>query len=216
MSRTPTALLLDFGGVLLRTPFELVPAFEERHGLPPGTVAWAGPFDLEEDPAFAQVVRGELRERAYWEQRACELAELLGWDDPGLAMHDLFELPERDLIRPEWSALIPQAQSAGLAVAVLTNDLSHFHPPWWIDRLAILERVDAVVDLSTTDHLKPDPRAFEAALRVLGRGAAEVLFVDDQPVNVAGAERVGMPFVWFDVTDPEATVADVRSLTLKR
>ena len=44
---------------------------------------------------------------------------------------------------------------------------------------------------------KPDPRMFEAALRVLGEEPGRVLYVGDHPVNdIAGAAAVGMPTCW--------------------
>jgi len=64
-----------------------------------------------------------------------------------------------------------------------------------------LDEVDHLIDLSHTDYLKPDPRAFELTADVLGLDPAEILFVDDQPVNLQGADAVGMPHVRFDPTD---------------
>ena len=204
------ALLLDFGGVVLRTPFELLRAFERDRGLDHGHVGWHGPFDLDADPDFALVHAGELREREYWAQRAASFTEIVGISDPGAAMHQLFERPEDELIRPEWVELIADAQEAGVIVAILTNDLSHFHPQAWIDRMQVLRRVDHLIDLSATDYLKPDPRAFEEALSVLNLGAEAVLFVDDQPFNLTGAHDAGIDTVQFDVTDPATSVGEVR------
>jgi putative hydrolase of the HAD superfamily len=102
------------------------------------------------------------------------------------------------------------AQGAGIIVGILTNDLSHFHPPAWIARITVLGRVDHLIDLSSTDYLKPDPRAFEVALATLGCKAEDVLFVDDQPFNLTGSIAAGIDSVQFDVTDPVASVAEVR------
>jgi FMN phosphatase YigB (HAD superfamily) len=40
----------------------------------------------------------------------------------------------------------------------------------------------------------------------------DVVFLDDQPVNVAGASRVGMTVVPVDVTDPEVSFRRAREL----
>ena len=204
------ALLLDFGGVVLLTPFELMRLFELDRGDPPGSLGWHGPFDLDADPEFARVHAGELREREYWAMRADAFTDVVGIDDPGAAMHLLFERHESELIRPEWTRLIADAQAGGIQVAILTNDLSYFHPQEWIDRLEVLRMVDHLIDLSATDYLKPDPRAFEVATDVLGIEPAEVLFVDDQPFNLTGAHDAGMETIHFDVTDASASVAVVR------
>ena len=204
------ALLLDFGGVVLATPFELIRAFESDRGLEPGHHGWHGPFEPSLDPAFMRVHAGELREREYWAQRARSFAQGHQIDDPIEALHVLFERPEDELIRPEWTTLISDAQAAAVTVAILTNDLAHFHPQEWIDRISVLRRVDHLIDLSATDHLKPDPRAYALALDVIGCAPNEVLFVDDQPFNLTGSRAAGIDSVLFDVTEAAASVADVR------
>ena len=58
--------------------------------------------------------------------------------------------------------------------------------------------------------MKPHPEAYRLALDALGLPPARVLFVDDQPANVAGAEAVGIPAVPFDPTDVAASFRFVR------
>jgi glucose-1-phosphatase len=43
-----------------------------------------------------------------------------------------------------------------------------------------------------TGHIKPDAAAFEHVLEELGCAAAQVLFLDDNQVNIAAATRVGL------------------------
>lgn len=205
------ALLLDFGGVVLRTPFELVPGFLAARGVDGSTLAWRGPFDLGADPLFTRVLDGSLAERDYWRLRSDEVSALLGADYPHPPLHAVFERDEADLIRPEWVELIAEQQDRGRQVAILTNDLTHFHPQEWVDRMTILHRVDHLIDLSHTAFRKPDPRGFELAAATLGAAPATILFVDDQPVNLAGAVEVGMPYVRFDPTDVAASMSEVRA-----
>lgn len=207
----PHALLLDFGGVVLRTPFELIDAFLHRRGLAPDLLPWRGPFDLGGDPLFAQVIDGSLTEREYWRIRDGEVAALAGAPDEYPALHQVFEAQEDELIRPEVRDLINDRMAEGHPVAILTNDLTHFHPQSWVDRISILHGVDHLIDLSHTDHLKPDPRAFRLAAATLGLAPGEILFVDDQPVNLAGAVEVGKPHVHFDVTDVAGSVSAIRA-----
>ncbi len=205
------ALLLDFGGVVLRTPFELVSHFAASRGLSPDTLVWGGPFDTAADPLFARVLGGSLAEREYWRLRTDELIELFNGELPDPPLHAVFEREEQDLIRPELAELIGAQQARGRAVAILTNDLSFFHPQQWIDRISILRAVDHVIDLSFTDHRKPDPRAFDLAVQTLGVAPERVLFVDDQPVNLAGALVVGMPCVLFNPANVAASMEDIGS-----
>ena len=59
----------------------------------------------------------------------------------------------------------------------------------------VLDKFDPFVDLSNSGILKPDPRGYRRVLDGLCLDADQVLFVDDQPVNIAGARSVGMPAV---------------------
>jgi putative hydrolase of the HAD superfamily len=204
------ALVLDFGGPVLVTPFERVAALERSLGVPPGTFAWRGPFDPAGDPLWRAVQAGELGEPAYWAARAAEVAKLSG--EPGVPamMARLFDGPETELVRPEARDLVAAARRRGLATAVLTNDLHDFHDQVWIDRLRILAEVGHLVDAARHGTRKPDPGAYRLVLDRLGVGAGQALFVDDQPANTAGAEAAGMRAVWFDVTRPDHSYATVR------
>jgi HAD superfamily hydrolase (TIGR01509 family) len=48
--------------------------------------------------------------------------------------------------------------------------------------------------------MKPAPDIFQTTLIRLGRDAAETLFIDDAPANVAGAQAVGMQTIQFTPT----------------
>jgi putative hydrolase of the HAD superfamily len=200
-------LLLDFGGVLLLTPFELRPAAERSLGVAPGTLTWAGPFDPPSDPLWQQWQDGTVTEREYWARRAA---------DHGLEtlpfMAQFFEPGGDHLVRPEMWALVRSRRAHGGRVAILTNDLQAFHGPEWIAAVTVLGEVDALIDGSVTKVLKPDPRAYAAALDVLGDpDPASVVFVDDQRGNLAGAEACGLTAVFFDPVDVAGSMARVHA-----
>jgi putative hydrolase of the HAD superfamily len=198
------AIVLDFGGPVLLTPFELLRPAEARLGLAAGTLDWHGPFRPDADPAWCRMQAGEITERQYWTRRAVELDALTG---VGADLRDLFGLlydaDPAVLVRPQAGQLLAAASEAGIGTAVLTNDLGRFHPPAWIAGIDFLARVGALVDGSVTGVLKPDPEAYRLVLRALHLTAPQAVFVDDQAANIAGAERVGLAPVWFDVTDPD-------------
>jgi putative hydrolase of the HAD superfamily len=62
-----------------------------------------------------------------------------------------------------------------------------------------------VVDATYSGILKPEPRAYEAALAAAGVAASDAVFVDDQARNVAGAVKLGIPTVQFEVMQPAAS-----------
>ncbi|MEP7203551.1 MAG: HAD-IA family hydrolase [Ilumatobacteraceae bacterium] len=187
-------LLLDFGGPVLLTPFELSDKAEETLG----PIPWRGPFDPSTDPEYIRWQAGEISERDYW---------LLRGAPYGLELHGLmrhFYEPAGDyLIRPEMAELVVRHRAMGRVVGVLTNDMDAFHGPAWKDGISVIKEFDFIVDGSITGFLKPDPRAFQAALEALGNPVpADVVFVDDQQGNLRGGEAVGLTTVFFDPTDP--------------
>lgn len=201
MPEQVSVVLFDFGGVVIRTPFEL------------GDFDWRGPFDVSTDPLWAQSMSGEITEREYWHQRSSVYHP--DDDDPTHTfMRTLYEQDEAVIVRPEIVALLDDLRAAGIRTAVLTNDLAAFHPPEWIERMTVIRRFDPLIDLSHVGYLKPQPEAFEHALKSLGvsrEDAASIVFLDDQPRNVAGAEACGLRGVHFNPVEVEASLATLRA-----
>ena len=208
------ALILDFGGVISRTLFETHDETERALGLRPGTLTWRGPFDPPSDPLWQAMQRGELSERDYWLQRSREVGALLGetWN----AMETLVQRargaePDR-IVRPETAALVRDAQAAGVRLAILSNELDLFYGRSLRERLPLMQAFEHIHDATYTGLLKPDPRAYQGCLQALGLSPDEAVFVDDQPRNVDGARRLGIPTVAFDVTQPQQACVAARQL----
>lgn len=187
-------LLLDFGGPVLLTPFELSAKAEDTLG----PISWRGPFDTSTDPEYVRWQAGEMTEREYWLIRGAPY----GLELHGLMRH--FYEPAGDyLVRPEMAELVSRHRAMGRVVGVLTNDMDAFHGPEWKTGISVIKEFDFIIDGSITGFLKPDPRAFRIALDALGNpDPADVVFVDDQQGNLRGAEAVGITTVYFDPTDP--------------
>lgn len=209
---TRPALVLDFGGPVLITPFELMPRAEARLGLPPGTLPWRGPFG--HDPQWREVLAGTLSERGYWARRAGEFAARTGRPAGTREMISTMYAGDSEdfLVRAGARALMADARAAGLPVGILTNDLAAFHRPEWVSALRVLDLADSVVDGSLIGILKPDPRIYQLMADQLGVPAGGVVFLDDQPVNVAGGRAAGMTAVQVDVTRPGDAFGRARAL----
>ena len=142
------AVVFDFGGVVIRTPFEMAPGLERRLGLAPGSVDLAGPFDPAADPLWQRFRAGEFTELEYWHRQADRHAETInaGEDRLRSLMDSLFDAPRDEVLRPDTWQLRRTLIESGLRVAALTNDLSRFHDPSWIERMDVLDKFDPFVD----------------------------------------------------------------------
>jgi putative hydrolase of the HAD superfamily len=201
----PKALVLDFGGVVIKTPFETLEPLERRLRLAPGTLDWHGPFAPERDELWRAMQRDEITERDYWRLRAEEAGRAAGFPTPWTPLElvqEVFAGPESEFVRPEALEAMTAAHDAGIVVAVLTNDLAAFHGPGWFEKLSFAPLISVLVDASVTGRLKPRPEAYADLLAALGLSSGDVVFVDDQARNVAGADAVGIRALHFDVTQP--------------
>lgn len=203
----PAALLLDYGGVVSRSTFELLPLLAGQHPQVRDALRRRGPLGEEHDTLWDQMMRREISEREYWSHRAAEFGQAFGADWDVRAMMTWLEdgeISEAERIRPEAAELIGDTQAAGLRAGVLSNDLAAFHDDGWLARQRMLAQVDVVVDGSVSGVLKPDPRIYLTAAQRLGTIPERVVFVDDIPWNVTGAEAVGMTAYLLDFAEPAA------------
>lgn len=207
------ALVFDFGGPVLLTPFELRWVGERALGLAPGSLDWTGPFGPDGDEDWRVFQAGGMTERDYWALRVQDFAALTGLEASMPVMCSyLYSGDEAELVRPGALALLRDAKAAGIPVGALTNDLTAFHDSDWVARMGVLREFDVLVDGRTEGVFKPDPAAYRIVLDRLGVPAEGTVFVDDQPVNLAGAEAVGMIPVHLDPTDPAEGFRVARSL----
>jgi putative hydrolase of the HAD superfamily len=201
----PGALLLDYGGVVHRSTLELIADLAARHPELSGVARRRGPLGADHDELWAQMMRREITEREYWSKRAAEIGRVFGADwgvRDLMTWIDVDELTESERVRPEAAELVADVRAAGLQVGVLTNDMAAFHDDDWIRGQQMLSQVDVLYDGSLTGVLKPDPRCYLDAAERLGTAPERVVFVDDIPWNVAGAEAVGMTACLLDYTEP--------------
>lgn len=207
----PRALLLDFGSVISLSTFERHRQTERALNLAPGSLTWMGPLDPTTDPLWVSMQRDQITEREYWAIRARELGEAVGernWDMATLAGRLLQGDPNR-LIRPQMERLVRHARRQGIRVGVLSNEVELFYGAAVVRQFDILREMDALIDATHTKILKPDARAYALALDALGLPGPEVLFVDDQFRNIAGAVKAGLQTQYFDLRDVPGNIAAI-------
>lgn len=209
----PGGLLLDIGGVVHNTAMHLVGRLAEQEPAMLPVLERIGGIASDRDELWQRMLRRQVTERDYWAQRAAELGAAVGetWDTRAM-MHRLYELPRQDWLRGETVELMTAAKAAGLRLGALTNDMTAFHGPGWVEQQEHLKLFDVIVDASLTGVMKPDPRAFRLAAAALGLPAEQIVFLDDMPWNVEGARQAGMTAVRVPWDDPGPAIDTARKL----
>jgi putative hydrolase of the HAD superfamily len=77
-------------------------------------------------------------------------------------------------------------------------------------RYGFAEMTDLIVYSHEAGLSKPDPRIYQLACDGLGVPAADMVFLDDLPENVAAARELGMQAVLFQ--DTGQAIADIQAL----
>ena len=200
------AVLFDFGGVVLSSPFEAFRRHEEEHGLPtdfirtvnatnPDANAWArlerGEVDLD---GFDELFREESRALGH-EVSGTEVLGLLGGE-----------------VRPAMVTALRRIKEHGLPLVLLTNNVAA--PADGVEARPEVEEAlalfDEVVESSKAGVRKPDKAAYELALQALGHPPQEVVFLDDLGINLKPAKEMGMTTI--KVVDGDQAIADLEAV----
>ena len=111
------AVLWDFGGVILSSPFEAFRRYESEHGLPIDFIRGVNAINPHSN-TWALMERSEITPDQFDELFAME-ARALGHQVRGA---DVLSLLAGD-VRPEMVELLDRVKDAGLLVACLTNNI---------------------------------------------------------------------------------------------
>jgi putative hydrolase of the HAD superfamily len=203
------AVLFDFGGVILTSPFEAFAAFERRRGLPDGFLRQVNSTDPDRN-AWARLERSEISVLEFDECFAGESAAL-GHEVRG---SEVLALLAGEL-RPEMVEAVRRLTvEPRFVTGLLTNnflgtaaDGQNLTPRAWEP---VLDLFDAVVESSRLGVRKPDLRFYEMACEELGIAPAEAVFLDDLGVNLKPARAMGMTTI--KVGDPMAAIRELETL----
>lgn len=182
-----TAVIFDFGGVLVRTGDPVGRrAWETRLGLSPG--------DLERvvhgSQMWIDAQRGTTNVETYWARVAAQLG-IAETDIPALRA-DYFRDDHLDLTLVELIKSLRPAYRVGL----LSNDSTALEQKLR-DELKIYDLFDAVCISAKIGVMKPDSRAYQAICEILGVQMVDSVFIDDNSANIAGAQGVGMKTIHY-------------------
>ena len=201
------AVLWDFGGVILSSPFDAFRRYEAEHGLPIDFIRGVNTTNPHSN-AWALLERDEITADQFDVLFADE-SSALGHRVPGA---DVLSLLAGD-IRPGMVAMLDRVKKAGYKVACLTNNVLGGDGERTADDArsvavaAIMNRFDVIVESSKVGVRKPEPRFYEIACEMLGVRPDECVFLDDLGINLKPAAAMGM--ITIKVTSASQAIADL-------
>ena len=203
MSHSIKHVMFDLGVVLVHLDY--APAIQQCLPLcDPAKVGQSASFLslLGRTPLVDAYERGEMSARDFF----THFVEQTGFRGD----FDTFATIWRSIFRENTPMVDLGRQLAQRYPVYFMTNASDLHVPWIFDhlpRLRFFKDCAASWDIKAG---KPDPVYYQRALARFGVTAAESLFVDDRPENVATAEQLGFTCVLYQ--DPEQAIRE----TLKK
>jgi putative hydrolase of the HAD superfamily len=204
------AVLWDFGGVILSSPFDAFARYETERGLPKDFIRGVNARNPHAN-AWAKLERGDATAEEFDAQFAEECAAL-GHQVRG---SHVLALLSGD-IRPEMVAVLKRLKGR-YKLACLTNNVRHDGGPGMARTpekaraiAEIMTLFDQVVESSKIGVRKPEPRFYEIACELLQIKPIEAVFLDDLGINLKPAAAMGMRTI--KVGDPAKAIAELEAV----
>ena len=188
-ARSVDAVVFDYGGVLTTALPPVTARWLSADNIDPASFhstmrRWLGRDAARDNPVHL-LETGRLALSEFEHRLAAALVTLDGAPVRAEGLVDrLFAGMRHD---PVMVDLLRTARAAGLHTALLSNSWGNDYPRALLDELC-----DIVVISGEIGLRKPDPAIYRHLLNQLGLPPGRCVFVDDFPVNVRGAEAVGM------------------------
>ena len=200
------AVLWDFGGVILSSPFEAFNVFEAERGLPRDFVRGVNAVNPDTN-AWARYERNEI-DLSGFDRLFLEESTALGHPVRGA---EIIALLEGDL-RPAMIEALRRCKER-FKVACITNNVateSRRPPEAAAAVAAVMGMFDLVIESSKVGLRKPDPRIYELACRELGVQPTRAVYLDDLGINLKPAKALGMRTI--KVIDPAVAIGELEAI----
>jgi putative hydrolase of the HAD superfamily len=199
------AVLWDFGGVILSSPFDAFTQYEEANRLPPGFLRTVNATNPDTN-SWARIERSEIAVEEFFALFEDE-CRALGHSVDARAVIALL----RGELRPGMVEALRRCRANGLATAMLTNNVAVDRDGDGHSALgAVLELFDVIIESSKVGVRKPDPRFYQMACEALAIDPVEAVFLDDLGINLKPARAMGMTTI--KVGDPDTAIAELESV----
>lgn len=199
---TVRAVLWDFGGVILESPFDAFGRYEREHNLPAGFLRRLNATDPQTN-AWARLERSEVGIDEFFELFEAEAAR----DGHTISARGVLALLS-GRVRPEMVQAVRRCAEQ-FKSGLLTNNFVGFDAPR-PELAEILELFDIIVESSKVGIRKPDPAFYALACDQLGVAPAEAVFLDDLGINLKPARAMGMQTI--KVADPAVALSELEAI----
>ncbi len=192
MNTSFQAVLWDFGGVILSSPFEAFNRYERQLGLAHDFIRRINAVNPDHN-AWAQMERSEIDLDRFAELFEAE-ARAMGGELSGRTVLALIS----GEVRPEMVEALKRVRQR-FRVACITNNMPAGHGPSMTqspqraqDIAQIMALFEHVVESSKLNLRKPDPRIYRHACDLLGVAPEACVYLDDLGINLKPARAMGM------------------------
>ena len=179
------AVIFDVGGVLIRTADHT------------GRQKWESRLQLPPGGAEATVLNSDMGHRAQRGEITTESLWLWVGEHLGLGS-DLPQFREDfwrgDFVDQSLVGLVRNLRRR-YTLAIISNAMDSLNQT--LKEYGLLDEFDLVVGSAYEGVMKPDPAIYERTLDRLEVSPRESVFIDDSPVNIAGAQALGMNAILF-------------------
>jgi len=199
------AVLFDFGGVVLTSPFDAFARYEVEAGLPPHTIRGINATNPDTN-AWALFERREVDVEGFcllFEAEAAELGLVLDAQRVLASLHGELRPAMVDAVR---------RCSDELRTGLLTNNVTPLADQESArpEVLSVVALFDVVVESSLVGCRKPEPEFYELACTLLGVEPSRCVFLDDLGINLKPARSMGMTTI--KVGDPAAAIEELEAV----
>ena len=209
-ARTPLAVLWDFGGVILSSPFDAFNRYEVEAGLPKDFLRGLNTRNPDTN-AWAKMERSEVSLQGFVDLFE-EEARLEGYRVDGWK---ILQALSGD-IRPQMVEALRRCK-ATFRVACITNNMKAGEGPGMARSpekatavAEILSLFEHVVESSKVGLRKPDPRIYQHACELLGVPPDRCIYLDDLGINLKPARALGMRTI--KVGDPDVAIDELQAM----
>jgi putative hydrolase of the HAD superfamily len=202
-----TAVLWDFGGVILTSPFDAFANYERSADLPHGLIRTINSTNPDTN-AWARLERSEVSIDEFTELFRKE-ANVLGHDVDARKLLSLLH----GEVRPQMVEALRRVKAAGYKVACLTNNITTSERGTTEreqEVAAVMAMFDHVTESRHMGVRKPEVRFYEMACAALEISPRQAVFLDDLGINLKPAAALGMRTI--KVVDPDVALEELSAI----